>query len=60
MLNPQEVANLVRERTSKPVSVKTVYGWIKTRKLKAKKIGGMVLVHEAEVEIFLSKNCLDE
>lgn len=54
MLKPKEVAQTISERLGVAVSMPTVYNWIRTGKLPSKKLGGIVLIAQVDLDKFLA------
>ena len=54
MLKPKEAFKIISERLGHVVQLRTVYNWIKTGKLPAKKLGGVVLISRTDLDKFLA------
>ncbi len=54
MLRPKEALAIIRQTANIHVSLDTMYNWIKNGKLPVKRLGGMVLIDPADLNIFLA------
>lgn len=57
MLKPKQAIEVIRNRVKLPVSLDTLYNWIKKGKLKVKRLGGMILIDPTDLDFFLADFC---
>lgn len=54
MLKPKQAIEVIRNRVKLPVSLDTLYNWIKKGRIKVRRLGRMVLIDPSDLEIFLA------
>jgi len=54
MLKPKQVKQVIFERTSQDIPLRTVYQWMQDGKIAAKRLGASLLVDPKDLDIFLS------